>query len=399
MRTDLARLLSRRRSGFSLDQGFYSDSDIYARDLDLLRRHWFCAGHASSLKARGDYLTARLGPDSAIIVRGEDGGLRGFHNVCRHRGSRLCSEGEGNAPLLVCPYHGWSYTLEGALKGARQMPEGFDPADYALKPVALRVIHGLIFICFAAEPVELDLAEPALANMIGAYGWGQAKVAHREYYIVDANWKLALENYHECYHCAPSHPEFSHVHTLAKPKAQRGDSESALQERAIACGIDVKAFEHWPEAPDDQELVRVIRSTLYDGMVTGSEDGTPVAPLMGNIRSYDGGCSFFELGYLSAGLTYADHGLVYRFIPQGPQSTGMEVLWLVRADAVEGRDYDLQRLIWLWHVTSLADKRIIEMNQAGVNASAYEPGPYSLMEPGTRLYVERYAQELASLAA
>ncbi len=390
----LATHLANRRTGFSLEQRFYADPSVYVHDLDMLHKRWFCAGHVSDMPNRGDYITAELGPDSAIIIRGNDGEVRAFHNVCRHRGSRICLEAKGHAPLLVCPYHAWSYELDGKLKAARQMSAGFDAADYGLKPAALSIIEGVIFVSFDSDPVALTLATPALKNMFSAYGWADAKVAHRALYAVDANWKLAMENYHECYHCTPSHQEFSKLHTLAKPKVQRIESEQALMANAPACGIDVAEFEAWPVEPDDEELVRVIRSSLYGGTVTGSEDGQPVAPLMGNIKAYDGGCSFAELGYLSSFLAYADHGLIYRFIPRGVQRTEIEVIWLVCKDAVAGTDYSLEKLTWLWHVTSLADKKIIEINQAGVNSSAYEPGPYSLMEPGTQLYVERYAHEL-----
>ena len=99
--------------------------------------------------------------------------------------------------------------------------------------------------------------------------------------------------------------------------------------------------------------------------------------------------------FLSAFLAYADHGVIYRFIPRATLDSEMEVIWLVRGDAEEGRDYDVEALTWLWDVTSLADKRIIEMNQAGVRSRTYRPGPYSLMEPGTRAYTDRYLSELA----
>jgi Rieske 2Fe-2S family protein len=108
---------------------------------------------------------------------------------------------------------------------------------------------------------------------------------------------------------------------------------------------------------------------------------------------------FAELGFLSAFLAYADHGLIYRFIPRSVRETEIEVTWLVADDAREGADYDVARLTWLWDVTSRADKRIIERNQAGVASRAYEPGPFSLMEPGTRDFVERYVGELALAAA
>jgi Rieske 2Fe-2S family protein len=130
--------------------------------------------------------------------------------------------------------------------------------------------------------------------------------------------------------------------------------------------------------------------------VTGSADGAPIAPAMGAAGArWDGSCVFAELGFLSAFLAYADHAVIYRFIPRGVRETEMEVIWLVAGGAVEGRDYDLERVTWLWKVTSLADKRIIERNQAGVASRAYEPGPFSLMEPGTQAFVERYVAEFA----
>jgi Rieske 2Fe-2S family protein len=107
---------------------------------------------------------------------------------------------------------------------------------------------------------------------------------------------------------------------------------------------------------------------------------------------------FGELGFLSAFLAYADHGVIYRFIPRAALETEMEVTWLVSGGSEADKDYDLARLTWLWEVTSRADKRIIERNQAGVASRAYEPGPFSLMEPGTRAYVERYVAELAEHA-
>ncbi len=129
--------------------------------------------------------------------------------------------------------------------------------------------------------------------------------------------------------------------------------------------------------------------------MTGGADGSPMAPPMGVAGArWDGLCVFAELGFLSAFLAYADHAVIYRFIPRGVRKTEMEVIWLVAGSAEAGRDYDLARLTWLWDVTSLADKRIIETNQAGVRSRLYEPGPFSPMEPGTAAYVERYVGEL-----
>ena len=121
--------------------------------------------------------------------------------------------------------------------------------------------------------------------------------------------------------------------------------------------------------------------------MSGSEDGRPLAPLMGQFPTFDGGVTFFDVGLTSHFLAYADHGLIYRFVPQTVDRTEMEVIWLVRGDAVAGSDYDADRLTWLWRVTSEADKRIIELNQQGVNSRWYEPGPYSQMEQHAARFV------------
>jgi Rieske 2Fe-2S family protein len=352
--------------------------------MDLLLGRWFCAGHASDIPSPGDYLTAELGRESAIIIRGADNTIRALANVCRHRGSRICTKPQGHAGVLTCPYHAWTYHLDGRLRQAREMPPGFNPADHALQSLPITVIGGLIFTSFAptspsGHPPAIAPAAAALTRLTTAYGWDTARIAARKTYTVRANWKLTLENYHECYHCGPAHPEFSELHALARPNSRH---------------ITAEDQEAWPPQPDGREVFRLMHSALSDSAQTGSRDGQRLAPLMG-LHPKPGTCVFAELGFLSAFLAYPDHGLIYRFIPRALLETEMELLWLVRADATPGTDYNEEALTWLWDVTSQADKKIIERNQAGVLSRAYLPGPFSLMEPGTRQYVERYVAELA----
>jgi Rieske 2Fe-2S family protein len=374
------RLIGERSAGHALPQAFYVRDDIFAADMDLLLGGWTCLGHESEVADPGDWITAGFGSESAIIVRGDDGVVRALANVCRHRGSRVCVEAHGSASLFTCPYHAWSYHLDGRLRAAREMPEGFDPVQHGLKPLPLTIVGGLMFVSFGVAPPSLEAAAPALSSMTDQFGWGRAKIAARRIYTVAANWKLVLENYHECYHCGPAHPEFSILHTLARPKARRLHPEDD--------------FEAWGPVSDGREVARVMRSDLAEGALTGSRDGALIAPLMA--KEADGGCVFAELGYLSAFLAYADHGLIYRFIPRGVLETEMEVIWLVAEGARAGQDYDPEQLTWLWDITSLADKRIIERNQAGVLSRFYEPGPFSLMEPGTAQLVDRYLADLAA---
>jgi Rieske 2Fe-2S family protein len=141
------------------------------------------------------------------------------------------------------------------------------------------------------------------------------------------------------------------------------------------CSSDLRDFERYP---------------LLRGHLTGSREGKPVAPLMGSITGYDGGATDLHIGPMTFGLAYCDHLVLYRFTPRGIRSTDCEITWLVNGSAVEGRDYDLAELIWLWDVTTIADKQIIERNQKGVESRFYEPGPLSPMEDFTRRFMEWY---------
>jgi Rieske 2Fe-2S family protein len=380
---NIAALLTAHRPGYSLEQAFYADSGLFARDMDMLTGRWLCVGHVGELPTAGDWLVAEIGRESAIVTRDAGGEIRAMANVCRHRGSRICTKPHGHAMALTCPYHGWSYRLDGRLRRAPEMAEGFDPAAHGLAQLPVQVIGGLIFLSFADNPPAIDTAAEALATMTGRYGWDTARIGARKTFTVAANWKLALENYHECYHCAGSHPEFSLLHPLSRPGNRR---------------IGERDVESWPATPNGQEVFRVMHSSLADGVQTGSRDGKALAPPMVATGS-EPECVFAELGFLSAFLAYPDHGVIYRFIPRETLRTEIEVIWLVRGDAEAGRDYDTEALTWLWDVTSIADKTIIENNQAGVLSRAYRPGPFSKMEPATRLYVERYVAEIARLDA
>ena len=397
---DLAALIQRQSPGHSLTREFYTDPEIFERDLQrILLRHWFCAAHESSVPRAGDFLVVDLGAESVIIVRNSQGEIRALLNVCRHRGSRICTARSGKAPAgrLTCPYHAWSYDLNGRLVVAQQMPEPFEREQLSLKSLAVRVVDGLIFTTFAGRPLDFAPAEAALARSAHVHGWGKAKVAHRELYSIKANWKLAIENYMECYHCKPAHPEFSRRHVYARPAKQVEELEKAGRRRAEALGIFIADLDGYGcAAPRGGESVSVFRSALSDGVASATSDGQPIARLMGDFGDYDGNSTYFDIGPLSDFLAYADHGVIYRFIPRAVQQTEMEVLWLVHEDAIEGKDYDLERLTWLWNTTSAEDKKIVEANQAGVNSRFFVPGPYSLQEPYARRFVEWYLSELAA---
>jgi len=275
------------------------------------------------------------------------------------------------------------------------MPAGFDKAAHALIPIRLEVIEGLVFISFAERPLALERARKAIAQACGPYGWAAAKVAHRQTWPIEANWKLAVENYLECYHCTPAHPEYSKLHALEQPLDQIAGLNAAMEARSRALGIDVPPADCWVGSRTGEEAVFSFRYALYDGVKTGSRDGKPVAPLMGKFTDYDGGVTSTHLGPASFFIAYADHGVLYRFMPRTAVSCRMEVVWLVEGGARQGVDYDLEALTWLWKVTSEADKEITENNQKGVNSRFYRPGPYAPVEPNAIRYIRWYLDEIA----
>jgi phenylpropionate dioxygenase-like ring-hydroxylating dioxygenase large terminal subunit len=395
----LRALIASRRPGHALPREFYTDPAIFESDVEhMLLKHWFCAGHESSIARSGDYLTVDLGAESVILARTPAGEVRALLNVCRHRGSRLVGERCGHAPSgrLTCPYHAWTYGLDGQLLAARQMPASFPPGEVSLKTLPVRVVEGLIFTTFAARPLDFAAAELALRLSAGVYGWGRAKVAHRELYSIAANWKLAVENYMECYHCQPAHPEFAKRHVYARPAELREDLERAGRQRAEALGVAVRDVDRYGStAAPGEESIAVMPSALFEGFSSATPDGKAGRRLMGAFRASDGNSTYFDIGPLSDFLAYPDHGVIYRFIPRSVNYTEMELIWLVDADAVEGEDYDLAQLTWLWRTTSLEDKKIVEMNQEGVNSRYFEPGPYSMQESFTDRFVEWYLTELS----
>jgi phenylpropionate dioxygenase-like ring-hydroxylating dioxygenase large terminal subunit len=390
------RLIQAQVPGFGLQRDFYTDPIVFERDMEcIFRRHWHCAGHVGLIPNPGDFFTVDFElEDEVIIARDAAGEIHAFLNVCRHRGARVCSAKTGNNRFFVCPYHAWTYRLDGSLRGARHMPSGFDVNAHGLRKIHVRAVEGLLFISFAERPLDFDTVADSIRTTCGRYGWASARVAHRCTYELAANWKLAVENYVECYHCAPAHPEYARTHALEQPPERIEQLNARMEERTRALGVDVLTRNHWQSSAAGSETIHTFRYALYDGVATGSEDGSPLAPPMGDFTQSDGGVTSIHVGGSSFLVCYPDYGMIYRFIPRSSQSCEMELLWLVRGDAVEGRDYDLDRLTWLWKVTTNEDKSIIERTAAGVRSHYFKPGPIAPMEQYELRYISWYLEEI-----
>ncbi len=392
----IRELIACQKPGWSLEQRFYTDPEIYQLELDyILTRNWILAGHQSQLPEPGDFKVFGLANESAIIVRSKDGTLNGFANVCRHRGSIVCLEKSGNSRKFACPYHGWIYDTDGNLLVARNMPEEFDKKSHGLHPVSVEILHGLIFVSFCDDPPSLAGARCDLAEPMAMFGFENLKVAAQKTYPIAANWKLSVENYQECYHCAAAHPEYAKMHTLMLDDTKRERVQRHMLERMSACGLKEMLVDRIDtRARPGEQGYGYSRTALFEGYKTGSKDGEPVAPLLGNLTDYDGGASDLTVGHCSFFLAYSDHVVAYVFTPVDHLHCQCEVYWMVRGDAEEGRDYNCEELMWLWNVTTCADEKIIVNNWQGVRSRYYRPGPFSSMEYAEQCYVEWILQEL-----
>ena len=292
----LHELIRSRPAGHSLPQAFYTSPGIYRFDVErVLRRHWNLVGHVSAIPRAGDYLVAEYDCESAIVVRSDCGQIRALANVCRHRGSRICSDVAGHAQggALRCPYHAWTYELDGSLRKAPWLAPGTDTSTLGLVSFPVEVCQGLIFVSFTDDPLDFAGVRRAFDDGFGPFAWPDAKVAHEERYTFPANWKLALENQVECYHCLPSHPEFARVHAMAR----RG-SEGAAS----------RVVDRWARcAASGDELYFCSDNALQGTAQTGSDDGELVGPLMGPGDA----AGSFVVGYagiVNHLLAYADYG-------------------------------------------------------------------------------------------
>ena len=389
-------LVAAHHPGRGLVRAFYHDPAIYERDMErVFRRHWHCLAHASVIPNPNDFELFLLGDEQIILTRDGQGEVHAMLNVCRHRGAEVCTAQKGNAKAFVCPYHAWTYGNDGRLKAARLMPKEFRREDHGLHKLHVKVVEGLVFVSFAAEPLDFSEVERLLHATCGQYGWADAKVAYREAYVIEANWKLAVENYVECYHCGPAHPEYSQTHALEQPLEQIAALNAAMEVRTCALGIDIGQGDLWQTSARGAEAVHAFRYSLYDGVETGSKDGRAVAPLMGRFAAFDGGVTSVHLGGTSFLVAYPDHGMIYRFFPDGPTRSRMELIWLVNGAAVEGQDYDLARLTWLWRITTDEDKKIIEHTARGVKSAYFVPGPIAPMEQNELRYIGWYLDEIS----
>jgi len=396
---DLALRLEGRAPGHTLERPFYGSAEAYAFDFDrIFTRQWLFAGHSCELQKPGDFLTLQVGPYPMIVVRGADGEARAFHNTCRHRGSRLCPEAHGERVKLVCPYHSWTYDLDGRLLFARDMGPDFDRAAHGLHTAAIAEFAGYIFICLAETPPDIGPMRELATAYLAPHHLDQAKVAFESVIIEKGDWKLVWENNRECYHCVPNHPELCRTYSSSPGVSGVAGAEDDGEITAHWAACEAAGLQSRFVISDDGQF-RFARMPLKDGARSYTMSGKPAVrrPLSDDVPiDLDiGSLLFFHYPGCWNHILH-DHALSFRVLPAGPGLTQVTTKWLVHRDAVEGVDYDIDEMTAVWTATNSQDQRIVEENQLGVSSPVFKPGPYSeLHEGGVLQFLDWYSGAVA----
>jgi Rieske 2Fe-2S family protein len=340
----------------TLPQRYFISPDIFAREQErIFLEAWVCLGHTSEIGNGGDYIVKTVAGESVIAVRDKKGGLQAFYNVCRHRGTRLCEEAQGHGSVIQCPYHAWTYGLDGTLIGAPHMDEapGFDKADYPLHRVRIDQWEGFIFVSLARDPQPLGQVFATLHGKFQEWNLPRLRSAKRIIYDVQANWKLIFENYSECYHCPGVHPALSRV-------SPYDSAENDLIEGPFLGGF-----------------MRIAKGKSLT--MTGQACARPVGDLKGEDHARVFYYSIFPNMLLSM---HPDYVMVHRLWPLSPARTLIDCDWFFHPEAAGAGAavYNPDDAVEFWDMTNRQDWHVCELSQEGIGSRAYQPGPYSRRE-------------------
>ena len=334
---------------------YFVDPEIYRREqAAIFAAMWVCVCRADELPDVGDYLTTEIAGESVIVVRTKGGELRAHLNVCRHRGARICTEDHGNCgQVLQCRYHAWSYALDGRLVGAPNLKreEGLNPAEMSLFPAHLKVWQGLIWVSIADDPGLLaDQIEPPILKRLGStekfdrWGMGDLVLGKRITYDVASNWKIVVENFMECYHCGPVHPELCRL----LPDFNNGISYQGLPGEGTEFADDI---------------------SLFSLSGTGTRDKLP-----GITPEEDRQYFAFVLWPNVFVNLLPDHVIVHIVQPTGVDTSRVICDWIFAADEVASPGFDPSDTVDAFHVTNEQDWMVSAWTQLGMSSKAFAQG-------------------------
>lgn len=339
----------------TLDARWYLSPELFARERErIFGRSWVCAARSERIAVPGAFVTVEIAGESLILTRDQTGLAHAFYNVCRHRGTRMCEEPHGTFKgSIQCPYHAWTYALDGRLIAARNMeptPE-FDRTEYPLHEAAIAEVEGFIFVALDPQQTFEAFFAP-LAGRLEPWSIGDLSCAASITYELACNWKLVFQNYSECYHCPVIHPQ---LERLSASDSGRND----LTEGPFLGGYSTLREEH--------------------GSLTTSGT-TARKPLAGVTGEHTARVYYYTI-FPSALLSlHPDYVMVHYVQPLEPARTRVVCEWYFDSQAMAQDGFDASDAVQFWDQTNRQDWHANELTQLGLSSRSYTPGPYSQQE-------------------
>jgi phenylpropionate dioxygenase-like ring-hydroxylating dioxygenase large terminal subunit len=367
-RSALERSLAPFGHSFTLPAEAYTSSEVFEWErANFFESSWVCVGRSVDLPVPGDRRAVRVGSEGVLLVRGSEGDLRGFFNVCRHRGHELLStDACVSGAVIKCPYHAWVYGLDGSLRGAPHFGDrpGFDRADYPLQRVDVAEWMGWVFVRTSEEGVSFEEHIGNLGEFVAPYEPDRMIAAVSHDYVIQANWKIIVENYHECYHCPQIHPELCRV---TPPDS----------------GFNMVATGAW--AGGTMELMDHAETMS----LTGESFGVPLRGLDEEQRRQVLYFGVFPNLLISP---HPDYVMTHRIEPVSPSASRIECQWLFPPEALEAEDFDPSYASDFWDLTNKQDWSACEAVQRGVASRGYRQGPLAAAEDAVYDFITMVAR-------
>ncbi len=373
-----------RKAPRPLDGGLYTDPAIFDEEMErIFSRMWVCGGRLEELNEPGRFVTREIGSESVIAVRtaaagdagvGSNGngaagpaanGLAAFFNVCRHRGSRVVDECAGRAKVFQCPYHAWTYGLDGRLVGAPHMGRDFDANSAGLVPVRIEALNGFFYLSLAADGPPLAEVAADLPDL-SRFTLGRLVRGDRHEYEAQANWKILCENYNECYHCAVVHPELNRVSDYRN-------------------GGNLETGRFHVGGP----------MTLNDGCDTMTATGRSNRPDLPAIDVADRtSVQYFHVYPNLLISLHRDYVVTHTLWPIEAGRTRIVCEWLFDPDTAAAPGFDPSDAVDFWHLVNSQDWKVCARTQLGVASRGYRPTAYEESEACIQIFDGWYLDQM-----
>lgn len=354
----------------TLPREYYTADDIFRRERErIFNRHWLCVGRVEQTASPGSYFLAEPSDESIIVLRGNDGILRALYNVCRHRGTRMCTDPHGKfSGSIVCPYHAWTYGLDGQLVAARNMQdvEEFDRSEWPLKQAAVAVWEGFIFINLDPNPQPFEQVFAPLIGRFARWHIGDTHAARSITYDLQCNWKLVFQNYSECYHCPLVHPA---LEKLTPYQSGRND---------LGQGPFLGGYMEFRENGSSMTM-----------------SGHSVLPPLGDVGGEELNHVYYYAIFPSLLLSlHPDYIMAHFARPVAVDRTQVVCAWLFDPATIAQPGFDPSDAVEFWDMTNRQDWHVCELSQAGIQSRAYTPGPYANQEGLLYAFDQHYLQSM-----